>query len=208
MKLYSAPLSCSLASHIALIEAGIPAEYAYVVLSKRQTIDGDDYLSVSPKGQVPALRLDDGELLTEGPAVLQWIADQNPGAKLAPAAGTMARYRLQEWLNYLATEVHKMVFATIFNPFQPAEAKSFAREVVAAKFDHLSKLLEGRTVLMGDDFTVADAYLVTILNWCQPAGIDLSRWPVLVEYHRRHVARPSVTKALQTELDVRAKTAA
>jgi glutathione S-transferase len=207
MKLYSAPLSCSLASHISLIEAGLPVDYRYVVLSKRQTTDGEDYLAVAPKGQVPALLLDDGELLTEGPAVLQWIADQKPGAKLAPEAGTMARYRLQEWLNYLSTEVHKMVFATIFNPFQPDAAKAFAREVAAAKFDYLSKRLDGRDVLLGDDFTVADAYLVTICNWCEPAGIDLSRWPVLTKYHRRHMARPAVAKAMEAELAARAQAA-
>mgnify|MGYP001227061195 CR=1 FL=1 len=208
MDLYSAPLSCSLASHVALIEAGLPANYHYVVLSKRQTLDGQDYLKVAPKGQVPALKLDDGEVLTEGPAVLQWIGDQNPAAKLAPPAGTMARYRLQEWLNYLSTEVHKMVFATLFNPAQPAEAKAFARTIVVAKFDHLSSKLEERQFLIGDDFTVADAYLGTILNWCKPAGVELSRWPVLEAYHQRLLARPAFAKAVASEVEARARMAA
>lgn len=208
MDLYGAPLSCSLASHIALLEAGLDARIHYVVLSTKRTVDGEDYLAVAPKGQVPVLRLGDGELLTEGPAVLQWIADRAPASGLAPAAGSMARYRLQEWLNYLSTELHKQVFATIFNPAQPPEAKAFARSVAPAKLGHVAARLEGRETLLGDGFSVADAYLVTILNWCEPAGIDLAVWPSLVAYRQRQLARPSVAKALAEELAVRARMSA
>jgi glutathione S-transferase len=203
MELYSAPLSCSLAAHTALIEAGIDATYHYVVLATKKTADGADYLAVAPKGQVPALRLDDGEVLTEGPAVLQWIADQAPASGLAPAAGTMARYRLQEWLNFLSTELHKQVFAAIFNPASPPEAKAFARSLAPVKFRHPEARLADRPFLMGDAFTVADAYLTTILTWCDPAGIPLDAFPNLVAYRNRNLARPSMAKALGEELAAR-----
>jgi glutathione S-transferase len=208
MHLYSAPLSCSLASHIALLETGADAGCTYVVLGTKKTLEGDDYLAIAPKGQVPALRLDDGEMLTEGPAVLQYIADRAPAAGLAPPAGSLARYRLQEWLNYLSTEVHKMVFATIFNPATPPESKAFARGVAPVKLDHISAKLGDRPYLMGDTFSVADAYLVTILGWCDPAGIDLARWPNLVAYRGRMMARPAVAKAVGEELEARARMAA
>jgi glutathione S-transferase len=204
MDLYFAPLSCSMASRIALYEAGLPANFHQVTLMTKTLADGRDYLGINPKGQVPALRLDNGEILTERPAVLQFIADQAPAGKLAPAAGSPARYKLQQWLNYISTEVHKAVFYMIFNPASPPEAKAFARDVLLpARYEFLSDHLKDRDHLL-ENFTVADAYLVTTLNWAKPAGVDLSRWPVLAAYHQRLAQRPAVAKAIGEELALRA----
>lgn len=204
MELYFAPLSCSLASRIALYEAGIPAEFHQVTLSTKKLADGRDYLAINPKGQVPALRLDSGDILTEGPAVLQYIADLAPAAKLAPAAGTPARYKLQQWLNYISTEVHKALFYAMFNPASPPEAKAFARDVLLpVRYEFLSNHLKDREHLL-DEFSIADAYLVTTLNWAAPAGVDLAKWPVLAAYHRRLAGRPAVAKAFGEELALRA----
>lgn len=204
MELYFAPLSCSMASRIALYEAGLDAKFFQVTLSTKTLSDGRDYLQINPKGQVPALKLDDGDILTEGPAVLQYIADQVPAGKLAPAHGTRARYKLQQWLNYISTEVHKALFYTMFNPASPPEAKAFARDVLLpARYEHLSRHLKDREFLL-DTFTVADAYLVTTLNWAKPAGVDLAKWPVLAAYAQRIAARPAVAKAIGEELALRA----
>ena len=204
MELYFAPLSCSLASRIALYEAGLDAEFHQVTLMTKTLADGRDYLAINPKGQVPALRLDDGEILTEGPAVLQYIADQAPAGKLGPAAGTAARYKLQQWLNYIATEVHKAVFYAMFNPASPPDAKAFARDVLLpARYDFLSAHLKDRDHLL-DAFSVADAYLVTTLNWAKPAGVDIAKWPVLAAYYQRLARRPAVAKAMSEELALRA----
>ncbi|MGD9603841.1 MAG: glutathione transferase GstA [Gammaproteobacteria bacterium] len=198
MELYFAPLSCSLATRIALYEAGLDAGFHQVVLSTKRTTDDRDYLAVNPKGQVPALVTDDG-ILTEGPAVLQYVADKAPAARLAPPAGTFARYRLQQWLNYIATEIHKGVFYLMFNPVVPAEAKAFARGSIDAKYRYLSEHLADRQFLL-DEFSIADAYLVTTLGWAQPAGIDLSAWPVLGAYASRLRERPAVARAMGEEL--------
>lgn len=204
MDLYFAPLSCSLASRIALYEAGIPANFHQVTLMTKRLADGRDYLAINPKGQVPALRLDDGEILTEGPAVLQYIADQAPAGKLAPVAGMPARYKLQQWLNYVSTEVHKGLFFTMFNPASPPDAKVFARDVLLPqRYAFLSTHLKDRDFLL-DQFSVADAYLVTTLNWAKPAGVDLANWPVLAAYHQRLAARPAIAKAIGEELALRA----
>ncbi len=204
MELYFAPLSCSMASRIALYEAGLDAKFFQVTLSTKTLSDGRDYLQINPKGQVPALKLDDGDILTEGPAVLQYIADQVPAGKLAPAHGTRARYKLQQWLNYISTEVHKALFYTMFNPASPPEAKAFARDVLLpARYEHLSRHLKDREFLL-DTFTAADAYLVTTLNWAKPAGVDLAKWPVLAAYAQRIAARPAVAKAIGEELALRA----
>ena len=204
MDLFFAPMSCSLASRIALYEAGIEANFHQVTLMTKKLADGRDYLAINPKGQVPALRLDDGEILTEGPAVLQYIADLAPSGTLAPVAGTSARYKLQQWLNYISTEVHKALFATMFNPASPPEAKAFARDLLLPqRYAFLSTHLEGRKFLL-DEFSVADAYLVTTLNWAKPAGIDLAKWPVLAAYHQRLASRPAVAKAMGEELALRA----
>lgn len=203
MELYFAPLSCSLATRIALYEAGLPAGFHQVTLSTKRLDNGDDYLVVNSKGQVPALRTEEGAILTEGPAVLQYVADLAPDTGLAPAAGTPARYELQQWLNYVSTEVHKAVFYFLFNPASPLETKAFARDhLLPTRYDFLSRHLAGREFLL-DRFTVADAYLVTTLNWAAPAGVDLARWPVLHDYHARHLQRLSVGRAVAEEMALR-----
>ncbi len=198
MKLYMSPGACSLSPHIVLQEAGLPFEIEKVNLKTKETETGGDYRAVNPKGAVPALRLDDGEVLTEGPAIVQYLADRKPEAKLAPAAGTKERYRLQEWLNYVTSELHKG-FSPLFNPKAPDEWKVVVKENLGLRFDYLSKQLDGKKYLMGDGFSVADAYLFTILNWTRPTGIDLGKWPVLKDYCARVAARPAVHKALVAE---------
>jgi glutathione S-transferase len=204
MDLYFAPLSCSLATRIALYESGQPAGFHQVTLSTKTLVaDGSDYLAINPKGQVPALRTDDGHILTEGPAILQYVADQKPEAGLAPPAGSFERARLQQWLNYIGSEIHKAIFYMCFNPLSPPEVKSFVKAtLLPARYAFLSKHLEGRDFLL-DDFSVADAYLVTTLNWAAPAGIDLSQWPVLAAYHARLTQRPAIARAIGEELALR-----
>lgn len=204
MDLYFAPLSCSLATRIALYESGQAANFYQVLLATRRTTAGEDYLAINPKGQVPALRTDEGRFLTEGAAILQYVADLAPASGLAPAAGSFERYELQQWLNYIASEIHKQVFFTIFNPAIPPEAKTFARDTaLPTQYDYLSRHLQDRQFLLGEIFTVADAYLVTTLNWAAPAGVDLARWPVLAAYRERLCARPAVGRALSEELALR-----
>ncbi len=204
MQLYFAPLSCSMATRITLYELGIDAEFHQVGLMAKQLVaDGSDYLAINPKGQVPALRTDAGEILTEGPAILQYIADLDPEQRMAPAAGTLERAQLQQWLNYIATEVHKAVFYFLFNPASPPEAKAFVRDtLLPARYDFLSRHLEGREYLL-NQFSVADAYLATSLNWAAPAGVDLTQWPVLKAWHERISARPAVARAIGEELALR-----
>jgi len=200
MDLYFSPMTCSLATRIALYELDEPATFHQVNVFKKQLADGRDYFQINPKGQVPALLTREGVLLTEGPAVLQYVADLKPERGLAPKAGTLERYQLQQWLNYVSTEIHKQIFYTIFSPQWPAEAKVFVREqMVPSRYEFLSKHLEGREFLLDGGFTVADAYLVTTLSWCQAAGIDLGRWPVLQAYLERIKARPSVARAMKEE---------
>lgn len=204
MELFFAPLSCSLASRIALYEADIDAGFHQVVLATKRLTTGENYADLNPKGQVPALKTPDGSILTEGPAVLQFIADSAPASHLAPPAGTMARYRLQQWLNYLSTEVHKAVFYMIFNPASPPEVKAFARhQLLPVRYQFLSEHLEDQAYLL-DTFTVADAYLFTTLNWAGPAGVDLANWPILDAYRKRLMERPAVARALSEELALRA----
>ncbi|HLI12453.1 MAG TPA: glutathione transferase GstA [Alphaproteobacteria bacterium] len=198
MKLYFTPGACSLSPHIALREAGIGFDLEKVDLGKKQTASGADYKAINPKGAVPALQLDDGQVLTEGAVIVQYIADRKPEAKLAPAAGKPERYRLQEWLNYVATEIHKGI-GPMFNPKLPAEAKAVLKEVLAAKFDFLAKKLDGKPYLMGNEFTVADGYLFTVLRWTKAHDIDLGKWPTLKAYVDRVAARPAVQSALKAE---------
>ena len=199
MKLYFAPMSCSLATRITLYETGQDATFHQVVLSTKKTIDGEDYLAVNPKGQVPALKTDNGDVLTEGPAVLQYVADGAPDSGMAPPAGTMERTRLHQWLNYISSEIHKSVFYMLFNPTIPPAMKDYARGSIAAKYDFLSAHLSDNDYLVGGRFTVADAYLVTTFGWTQPAGIDLSPWPILTAYRDRIMARPAVRRAFADE---------
>ena len=203
MKLYFAPLSCSMATRITLYEAGVEASFEEVVLGTKRTKSGEDYLLINAKGQVPALVTDDGNVITEGPAVLQYVADLAPDSGLAPAAGSFERTRLHQWLNYISTELHKGVFYLLFNPSAPAEAKSFARDSLPAKYDFLSKTLEVQDFLVGGRFTAADAYLVTTLGRANAAGIDLSPWPALKEYRDRMFVRPAVSRAFSEEAALR-----
>jgi glutathione S-transferase len=208
MELYASPMACSLASHIAAIEAGVPVTIHYVNGATKQTDDGRDYREIAPNGYVPALRLPSGEILNEGPSVLQWLAARKPDAKLAPAWGTLERYLLIDTLNYLSTEVHKRVFHPIFSPPAPAEAKEAARAQLEPTLDDLSRRLGERPVLVGQNFTVADAYLVTLLNWFRYVKVDLRRWPNIAAYHKAHLARPSVARAMAEEMAEREKRAA
>jgi glutathione S-transferase len=168
-------------------------------MATKQTEDGRDYLAINPKGQVPALVTDAGEVLTEGPAVLQYVADLAPESGLAPPAGTLERSRLHQWLNYISSELHKAVYFMLFKPDIPDAMRDYARGSVGAKYDLLSAHLAGRDYLVGDQFTVADAYLVTTLGWAQPAGIDLTPWPVLTAYRDRILTRPAVGRAFADE---------
>lgn len=204
MDLYFCPMTCSLATRIALYESGQEADFHQVTLSDKTIVGGGDYRAVNPKGQVPALRLDDGHLLTEGPAILQYVADRAPESKLAPPAGSLARYELQSWLNYVAAEVHKQVFYVIFSPESPDAARDHAKTVLAPRrYDHLEARLAEREFLATDDFSVADAYLTTTLNWTRNAGIDLKPWPAVTAYHKRMTARPAVARAIAEEMALR-----
>lgn len=198
MKLYFAPGACSLSPHIALREAGLPFDLEQVDLKTKRTKSGADYRTINPKGSVPALVLDDTQVLTEGPAIVQYIADQKPEKKLAPAAGTAERYRLQEWLNYIATEVHRGL-SPLFNPKASEEWKQVVKGIAATRFDFLSKKLETRPYLLGEIYTVADGYLFTILRWVGPLKVDLTPWPVLKAYSERVAGRPAVREALKAE---------
>lgn len=198
MKLYYSTGACSLSPHIVLREAGIPFELVAVDLRSKRLQDGSDFRAINPKGYVPALQLDDGQLLTEGPAIVQYVADLKPESKLAPPAGTLERYRLQEWLTFIGTELHKS-FGVFFNPNATDETRNEARERLSTRFDFVAKALEGKSYLLGDTFTAADAYLYTILRWTKFAGIDLAKWPSIQAYFERVTARPAVQQALEAE---------
>ncbi|HEV3500855.1 MAG TPA: glutathione transferase GstA [Bradyrhizobium sp.] len=198
MKLYYSPGACSLSPHIALLEAGLPYDLVKVDLRAKKLENGDDYLKVNPKGQVPALGLDNGELVTEGPVIVQMIADKAAGKNLAPARDSAERYKLQEWLNFITTEVHKN-FGPLFSPVLADDAKAFFKDRVMAKFKYLDGALAGRDHLMGKQFTVADGYLFTMLNWADRMKFDLSALPNLSAYKARVGARPKVQEALTKE---------
>jgi glutathione S-transferase len=198
MKLYYMKGACSLASYISLNEAGIKFEPIKVDHGTRKTPDGEDFNAINTKGYVPALRLDNGELLTENVAVLQYIADLNPASKLAPAAGTLERYRLIEWLAYINSEVHKS-FGPLFSPDVSEDVKKFARNSVTKRVDWLEKALGSKTFLMGEQFTVADAYLYVVLGWSSHVGFDLGKWPALKRHNERVSSRPHVIAALKAE---------
>jgi glutathione S-transferase len=198
MKLYYSPGACSLSPHIALAEAGLTADLVKVNLKDKKTEAGDDYLKVNPKGQVPVLGLEGGGVLTEGPAIVQYIADKAPHAKIAPANGTAERYQLQEWLNMLTSELHKS-FSPLFNPAMPEEAKTIFREKIGKTFGHINDRLTGRDYLMGSQFTVADGYLFTMLRWALGLKFDLAQHPNIKAYFDRVGARPKVKEALLAE---------
>lgn len=198
MKLYFKPGACSMAPHIALREAGYAFDLEKVDLARHQTAAGEDYLRINPKGYVPALRLGDGSILTECAVMLQYIADHMPAANLAPKAGTTERYRLMEWLNFLATEVHKP-FGPFFNPKAGPEIREYSLRLLTRRLGYLDAQLDGKPCLMGDRFTVADCYLFTLLNWCNLHQIDLAQWPALKDYMTRVAARPSVRETMKAE---------
>ena len=199
MQLYYSPGACSLAPHIVLHELGLKHDLVKVDGKAKKTPDGGDFWAVNSKGQVPALRLDNGEVLTEGPVISQYLADQQPGSKLAPAAGTMERYRLQEWLNLITSELHKGI-GGLFNPALTDDMKKVLRDKMDRPLDWLEQKLAGKSdFLMGGQFTVADAYLFTVLNWTKMVAIDLNRWPAVKDYRSRIGERPSVQAAMKME---------
>lgn len=208
MDLYASPMACSLASHITALEAGLPVTIHYVNTATKKTDDGADYRKIAPNGYVPALKLPSGQILNEGASVLQYLADQKPSAKLAPAWGTIERYQLIDTLNYLATEVHKRLFNPIFASTASEEAKAAAKAELGPTLEYMTKRLGNRDYLVGDSFTVADAYLVTLLNWFRYVGADLKQWPSIDAYYARHLARPSVKQAMAEEMAERQKRAA
>jgi glutathione S-transferase len=198
MKLYYSPGVCSLSPHIVLREAGLPFELEKVDLKAKKTESGGDYLDVNPKGSVPALKLDNGEVLTEGPAVVQYIADKASNTQLAPAAGTFERARLQEWLNFVTSEIHKQ-FTPLFKPDTPAEYKTIAKANLAQRFAYLDKQLTGKDYLLGKAFSAADAYLFTVMNWRKFHNLDISSFANLSAYLDRVAARPKVKEAMVAE---------
>ena len=198
MKLYYSPGACSLSPHIVLHESGLPFEAVLASTKTKKLADGTDYLTINPKGQVPLLELDSGERLSEGPVIVQWIADQVPARRLVPAWGTLERYRVMEWLNFTTSELHKS-FTPLFTPGMPEEAKAVYRDRLMARFTWVDQQLQGRDYLLGADFTVADAYLFTVAGWGKYVGVDLSSLATLQAYLGRVAARPAVQAAMRAE---------
>ncbi|HJT06795.1 MAG TPA: glutathione transferase GstA [Stellaceae bacterium] len=198
VKFYFSPGACSLSPHIVLRESGLPFELEQVNLQTKKLKSGGDFLEINPKGQVPVLKLDSGDILTEGPAIVQYIADQKPESGLAPKAGTIQRYHVQEWLNFITSELHKS-FTPLFRQNTPEEYAKISKENLANRFSFLDKELGKRQYLMGDKFTVPDAYAFTVVGWSKYKDIDLSRWPNLKGYMDRVGARPKVQEAIKAE---------
>lgn len=198
MKLYYSPGACSLAPHIVLNEAGYAYEAEKVDIPTKKTATGGDFLAINPKGYVPAITLDDGQLLTEVQVLLRYLADQKPQSNLMPKPGTMERYRVEEWMNYIATELHKG-YSPLFRPNTPEEYKTIARENLAKRLALLDKALAGKQYLMGNAFTAADAYAFTILRWSQFTKVDLSPYANIKAYMARVEARPKVQQTLKEE---------
>jgi glutathione S-transferase len=198
MELYFSPGACSLSPHIIACEAGIPLELIKVDLGGKQTETGEDFLKLNPNGYVPVLILDDGNKLMEGPAIIQYLADLAPGKKLAPTAGTFERYQLQQWLNFISTEIHKS-FSPLFRPAAPKATKQFAIETLTARLETTAAHLTVHPYLLGENFSVADAYLFVTLGWGQHVNVDISKWPALVRYRDKIAQRPAVQKAMKEE---------
>lgn len=198
MKLYYSPGACSLSPHIVLHEAGLPFETVLASTKTHKLPDGTDYYSINPRGYVPLLEFDDGQRLTEGPVIVQWIADQVPQKRLAPSAGTMPRYRVMEWLNFVSAELHKQ-FSPLFNPAYPEEAKAINREKLLGRYAWVDEQLAGRQYLMGDEYSVADAYLYTVTRWTVPMKLDISSRANLAAFMARMDQRPAVQRALAAE---------
>ena len=198
MKLYYWPGACSLSPHIVSREAGIDLQLAQLDRAERKTADGTVLSNVNPKNQVPVLELDDRQKLTEGPVIVQYLADQKPASGLVPPPGTMERYRVQEWLNFITSELHK-TFGPLFRPTTPDDFKVTLRDMLGQRFDWIDKQLAGKQYLMGDQFTVSDAYLFTVLRWSPRVGIDLGKWKNISAYLDRVGARPKVQEAMKVE---------
>jgi len=198
MKLYYSPGACSLSAHIALHETGMLFEIDRLIKSTKMTAGGEDFMQINPKGYVPAIKLDDGSILTECAVVLQYIADQKPGSGLAPKAGTMERYRLQEWLNFISSELHKS-FSPLFNKDTTEDVKTNVRNHLTKRLGHVETQLANKPYLMGDHFTVADAYLFVVAGWSKHVGFDLGPFPKLREYMARVAGRPAVQAAMKAE---------
>jgi len=207
MKLYYSPGACSLSPHIVLAESGLPFDVEKVDFSAMKTERGADFAMINPKGYVPVIALDNGQMLTEGSAIVQYIADQVPQKKLAPPAGTLERYRLMEWVNFIATELHKGL-SPLFNPALPDDLRAKTMERLSKRIGIAAAQLSKTRFLMGDTFTVADAYLFTILRWAPRVKLDLSQWPILKTYQDRIETRPAVYDTLIGEGLVESKMAA
>lgn len=198
MKLYYSPGACSLSPHIVLREAGLDFDLALASTKTKKLADGSDFYQVNPKGQVPVLELDDGARLTEGPAIVQYLADRKPDSGLAPKAGTLERYRLMEWLNFITSELHKS-YSPLFNAAMPEDGKAVYRARIAERLQWVDSQLEGKDYLLGAQFSVADAYLFTVTNWSAVTGIDMSAFKHLNAFRERVAARPSVQAAMEAE---------
>ena len=198
MKLYYSPGACSLSTHIVLHETSLPHEAVLASTKTHKLVDGTDYYTINPKGYVPLLELEDGQRLSEVPAILQYLADQAPESGLAPDAGTFPRYRLIEWLNFISTELHKS-YSPLFNPAIPEEAKAVYRDKLIGRYKYIDEQLEGRDYVMGDQFTVADAYLFTVTNWASRVGVDLSGFARVQAFQARVANRPAVQAAMKAE---------
>lgn len=198
MKLYFAPGACSLSPHIVALEAGEPLELEKVDTKAKKTASGKDYLAINPKGYVPALELEDGQLLTEGPAIVQYLADRHPESGLVPAAGTLERYRVQEVLGYINSEIHK-TYSPLFGPNVTPELREEKHAYLKKRYAVLDKQLSGRSYLFGDRFSVGDAYLFTVTNWAKPVKLDLSEFRNIASFQERVAARPAVQAALKAE---------
>ena len=198
MKLYFSPGTCSLSPHIALIEAGIAFEPVLASTKTHKLPDGTDFYTLNPLGYVPLLELDDGTLLREGQVIVQYIADQAPLKNLAPANGTMPRYRLQEWLAFIGTELHKN-FGPLFGSAMPAESKAIFKDKLKNRFSYVDGQLAGKQFVMGDHFTIADCYLFTVTNWAKPVGLDIAEFANLAAWHARVAERPAVKEAVAAE---------
>ena len=198
MQLYFSPGACSLASHITAREAGLSLDLKRADTKTKKLEDGSDYFAINSKGAVPALKLDSGQVLTEGVAIMQYLADQKPESDIAPRNGTFERYRVQEWLNYITSEVHKS-FSPLWTASNEQAVKDYALTNLKKKFDWLNAQLAGKKYLTGDTFTIADAYLFTLANWTNFLSIDLAPWPALKEFQARVAARPKVQEALEAE---------
>ncbi len=198
MKLYYMPGACSLSPHIVALEAGLTLQLEKVDGKTKRTASGEDFLQINPKGYVPALQLDSGELLTEGPAIVQYLADLKPGSGLAPANGTLPRYQLQAWLGYINSELHKS-FSPLFNPASTDELKAERSAYLKRRYEYIDGILASQPYLLGEHFSAADAYLFTITQWARLVKLDLSEFKALGDFQQRVAARPAVQAAMRAE---------